>query len=70
MYGSSMENGFRASLQIQRAEDREKIFRQMKQNSARVVDPTRRNFVKYGGKASAEISCDELLELPFRVVPQ
>jgi hypothetical protein len=65
-----MENGFRASLHIQHAEDREKIFRQMKQNSARVVNPTRREFVKYGGKASAEISCGEFFELPFRVVPQ
>ena len=59
-----MENGFRASLQIQRAEDREKIFRQIKQNSARVVNPTRREVVKYDGKDSAEISCDEFLEVP------
>jgi hypothetical protein len=36
----------------------------MKQNSARVVDPTRRDFVKYGEKYSAEISCDEFLEVP------
>ena len=54
-----------ASLNIRRAEDREKIFRQMKQNSARVVYPTRRDFVKYHGKYSAEISCDEFLEVPI-----
>ena len=54
-----------ASLNIRRAEDREKIFRQMKQDSARVVNPTRRNFVKYGEKDSAEISCDEFLEMPY-----
>jgi hypothetical protein len=45
----------------------EKIFRQIKQNSARVVNPTRRDFVKYDGKDSAEISCDEFLEVPFRI---
>ena len=57
---------FRASLNIRRAEAREKIFRQMKQDSARVVDPTRRNVVKYDGKDSAEISCDEFLEMPIK----
>ena len=40
------------------------IFRQMQQNSVRVVVPTRRNFVKYDGKDSVEISCDEFLEMP------
>jgi hypothetical protein len=54
-----------ASLQIQRAEDREKNIRQMKQNSARAVNPTRRDFVKHGGKASAVISSDEFLEVPL-----
>ena len=34
-------------------------------DSACVVDPTRRNFVKYDGKDSAEISCDEFLEMPL-----
>ena len=58
-------NFYRASLNIRRAEDREKIFRQMKQDSARVVNPTRRNFVKYGEKDSAEISCGEFLEMPY-----
>ena len=56
-----------APLNIQRAEAREKIFRQMKQDSARVVDPTRRNVVKYDGKDSAEISCDEFLEMPLYI---
>ena len=56
---------FRAPLNIRRAEDREKIFRQIKQNSARVVVPTRRDFVKYDGKDSVEISCDEFLEVPL-----
>ena len=37
----------------------------MKQDSARVVGPTRRNFVKYDGKDSVEISCDEFLEMPY-----
>ena len=59
---------FWAPLNIRRAEDREKIFRQIKQNSARVVNPTRRDFVKYDGKDSAEISCDEFLEVPFCVI--
>ena len=39
-------------------------------DSARVVDPTRRNFVKYDGKDSVEISCDEFLEVPNRKTPQ
>ena len=65
MYGDSLQCVFRASLNIRRAEAREKIFRQMKQDSARVVDPTRRNFVKYDGKDSVEISCDEFLEMPW-----
>ena len=34
-------------------------------DSARVVNPTRRNFVKYDGKDSVEISCDEFLEVPY-----
>ena len=44
----------------------EKIFRQMKQNSARVVHPTRRDFVKYHGKDSAVFSCDEFLEISYK----
>ena len=56
---------FREPLNIQRAEDGEKIFRQTQQNSARVVDPTRRDFVKYDGKDSADTSCDEFLEVPL-----
>ena len=55
---------FRAPLNIRRAEDREKIFRQIKQNSARVVVPTRRDFVKYDGKDSVEIWCEEFFEMP------
>ena len=35
-------------------------------DSARVVYPTRRNFVKYDGKDSVEISCDEFLEMPYK----
>ena len=50
---------------IRRAEYREKIFRQTKQNSTRVVAPTRRDFVKYHGKASAEFSCDDFFKVPF-----
>ena len=49
---------------MQRAESGEKIFRQMQQKSARAVDPTRRIFVKYDGKDSADTSCDEFLEVP------
>ena len=56
---------FRVSLNIRRAEAGEKIFRQTKQNFARVVYPTRRNFVTYDGKGFAMISCDEFLEVPF-----
>ena len=56
---------FRGSLNIQCIKSGEKIFRQMKQNSARVVHPTRRDFVKYHGKDSANFSCDEFLEIPF-----
>ena len=43
----------------------EKIFRQMKQNSARVVHPTRRDFVKYHEKDSVDFPCDEFLEIPI-----
>ena len=60
---------FWAPLNIRRAEDREKIFRQIKQNSARVVVPTRRDFVKYDGKDSVEISYNEFLEVPFCLFP-
>ena len=59
----------RASLNIRRAEACEKIFRQSKQKSARIVDPIRRIFVTIserssGGKDSVKISCDEFLEVP------
>ena len=56
---------FRGPLNIQRAESGEKIIRQTKQKSARVVDPTRRIFVKYDGKDSVDSPCDEFLEVPF-----
>ena len=59
---------FRASINIRRAEDCEKIIRQIKQNSVLVVNPTRRDFVKYDGKDSAEISCDEFLEMSFMLL--
>ena len=57
------------SLNIQCMKSGEKIFRQMKQNSARVVHPTRRDFVKYHGKDSADFSCDEFLEIPLYFCP-
>ena len=64
-----IRNKYRASLNIRRAKDREKIFRQMKQNSACVVHPTRRVFVKRpqgrdDGKDSADSPCDKFLEVP------
>ena len=36
-----------------------------KQNSARVVSPTRKNFVTNDGKNSVDSSCDEFLEVPY-----
>ena len=67
--GDIFPEGFlRASLNIRRAEAREKIFRQMKQDSARVAEPTRRNFVKYDEKESVEISCDDFIEMPLKVL--
>ena len=56
---------YRASLNIRRAEACEKIFRQSKQKSARIVDPIRRIFVTNDGKDSVKISCDEFLEVPY-----
>ena len=61
---------YRVSLNIRRAEACEKIFRQSKQKSARIVDPIRRIFVTIserssGGKDSVKISCDEFLEVPI-----
>ena len=44
---------------------RVKIFRQMRQNFARVVGATRRNFVKYDEKDSADSSASEFLEVPL-----
>ena len=58
---------YRASLNIRRAEACEKIFRQSKQKSARIVDPIRRIFVTNDGKDSVKISCDEFLEVPYRI---
>ena len=55
----------RAPLNILRTESGEKIFRQMKQNSARVVHPTRRNFVKYHEKDSVDSRREEFLEVPL-----
>ena len=56
---------YRVSLNIRRAEACEKIFRQSKQKSARIVDPIRRIFVTNDGKDSVKISCDEFLEVPL-----
>ena len=63
-------NMYRGPLNIRRAESDEKIFRQSKQNSARVVDPTRRDFVTIsetssGGKDSDDSLCVEFLEVPY-----
>ena len=57
---------FRGPLNIRRAESGEKIFRQSKQKSARVVPPTRRNFVTNDGKDSTDSQCDDFLEVPFK----
>ena len=56
----------RGPLNIQRAESGEKIFCQTQQKSARVVDSTRRSFVKYDGKDSVDSPCDEFLEVPIK----
>ena len=58
-------NDSRGPLNIRRAESDEKIFRQSKQNSARVVDPTRRDFVTNDGKNSDDSLCVEFLEVPL-----
>ena len=63
----SFVNILRASLNIRRAEACEKIFRQSKQKSARIVDPIRRIFVTNDGKDSVKISCDEFLEVPLNI---
>ena len=55
----------RASLITQRAASGEKIFRQSKQKSARIVDPIRRIFVTNDGKDSADSLCGEFLEMPY-----
>ena len=60
-----MPSIFWAPLNILRAGSGEKIFRQMKQNPARVAYPTRRDFVKYHGKDSADSRREEFLEVPF-----
>ena len=64
---ASMADHIRGSLNIQRAKSGEKIFRQTKQISARVVDPTRRIFVKYDGKDSVDSLYDEFLEIPISI---
>ena len=62
--GSFVFDDLWGPLNIQRAECGEKIFRQTQQKSARVVDPTRRFFVKYDGKDSVDTLYDEFLEVP------
>jgi len=57
---------FRGPLNIQRASSDEKIFRQSKQKTARIVDPIRRFFVTNDGKDSADSMCNEFLEAPVR----
>ena len=54
----------RASLITQRAASGEKIFRQSKQKTARIVDPMRRFFVTNDGKDSVDSLCGEFLEMP------
>ena len=58
--------GLRASLKTQRAASGEKIFRQSKQKTARIVDPMRRFFVTNDGKDSVDSLCGEFLEMPSR----
>ena len=67
--GCFRRSDIRASLNIRRAEACEKIFRQSKQKSARIVDPIRRIFVTNDGKDSVKISCDEFLEVPIKKPP-
>ena len=55
---------FRASLITQRAASGEKIFRQSKQKTARIVDPMRRFFVTNDGKDSVDSLCGDFLEMP------
>ena len=52
-------------LNILRARIGEKIFRQSKQNFARIVNPLRRNFVTNDGKDSVDSMCAEFLEIPY-----
>ena len=56
---------YRVPLNILRVRSDEKIFRQMQQNSARIVYPTRRDFVKYHGKDSVDSLREEFLEVPY-----
>ena len=60
-------NKIRTPLNILRVESGEKIFRQMQQNPARVVYPTRRDFVKYHGKDSVDSRREEFLEVPQKM---
>ena len=62
---------YRAPLKTHRAASGEKIFRQSKQKSARIVDPMRRIFVTIserssGGKDSADSLCEGFLEVAYR----
>ena len=63
----------RAPLKTHRAASGEKIFRQSKQKSARIVDPMRRIFVTIserssGGKDSADSLCEGFLEVPLNKI--
>ena len=56
---------YRAPLKTHRAASGEKIFRQSKQKSARIVDPMRRIFVTNDGKDPVDSLCEGFLEMPF-----
>ena len=60
----------RASLKTHRAESCEKVFRQSKQKSARIVDPMRRIFVTNDGKDSADSPCEGFLEVACNAIIQ
>ena len=53
----------RAPLITHRAASDEKIFRQSKQKTARIVDPIRRFFVTNDGKDSVDSLCEGFLEV-------
>ena len=58
---------YREPLKILRASDSEKLFRQSKQNFARIVNPLRRNFVTNDGKDAVAPMCVELLEVSYKI---